>query len=670
MIRDQERYRTFGRRAVLLAGGKAALFSLLVGRMYYLQVVEADRYTMLAEDNRINMRLLAPPRGVIVDRYGVEIATNRQNYQLVLVPERSPDVDKTLARVAAVIDLGEHDRTRVRREVRRKRGFVPVTVRENLDWREVARIEVNTPDLPGLLIEVGQTRLYPYGDAAAHLIGYVGAVSERELTGDPLLKLPSFRVGKSGIEKVRDKRLRGRGGRSEVEVNATGRVIRELSRKEGRPGDEVQLTVDMGLQKFAHERVGAESAAVALMDVWNGDVLSLVSAPGFDPNAFNMGVSRDYWRQLMSNDRAPLTNKAIAGQYAPGSTFKMMVSLAALEAGIAGADHVVHCPGFIELGNARFHCWKKRGHGPLDMIGALQQSCDVYFYDLARRLGINRIAAMAERFGLGRPAGIELPGEKPGLVPTREWKLAVMGKRWQGGENLVAGIGQGFLLATPLQLAQMTARIANGGLAVSPRLLKSVRPATGGAQGGEAEAEARDGQGGKRPAAGQAAKHPPPARLAVSQAALDVVRKGMYAVANTPRGTAYRSRIGEEQWRMAGKTGTSQVRRITLSERERGVVKNEKRPWAERDHALFVAYAPAHAPRYAVSVVVEHGGGGSKAAAPIAKDVMREALKRAEAAERTGRPEAREAGLRAAVRKASFTDAGGNGAGKNRRGRR
>ena len=653
MIRDKDRYRTFSRRAVLLAGGKLTLLSALAGRMYYLQVIEADRYRMLAEDNRINMRLLAPPRGIIVDRYGVEIATNQQNYQLIVVPERSPDIDQTLARVASVIALDDYDHKRVRREVRRKRGFVPVTVRDNLDWREVAKIEINTPDLPGMLIEVGQTRLYPFGETAAHVVGYVGAVSERELTGDPLLKLPSFRVGKSGVEKVHDKRLRGRGGHSQVEVNATGRVIRELSRREGKPGDEIRLTIDMGLQQFAHRRVGDESAAVTVMDVHYGDVLALVSTPAFDPNAFNKGVTREYWRSLTANERAPLSNKCVAGQYAPGSTFKMMVALAALEAGIVGPGHEVFCKGFTELGNARFHCWKKRGHGTLDMVPAIQQSCDVYFYDLANRTGVNRIAAMAERFGLGRQVGIDLPGEKPGLIPTREWKLAVVGERWQGGETLVTGIGQGFVLATPLQLAVMAARIANGGFAVKPHLLMVPPPtAPGGDRSGSADAAAF---------AGQEFADPKLPSLGVSDAALDIVRRGMFAVSNTPRGTAYRSRIPEKRWRLAGKTGTSQVRRITLSERRRGIVKNEKRPWRERDHALFITYAPAHAPRYAISVVVEHGGGGSKVAAPIARDVMREALRRAEEAEKAGNREAGAHPPEARLQRASLYGGAGDG---------
>jgi penicillin-binding protein 2 len=379
-------------------------------------------------------------------------------------------------------------------------------------------------------------------------------------------------------------------------------------------------------------------------------VLAMASAPAFDPNAFNRGVSRTYWRELNSNVKAPLTNKAITGQYAPGSTFKLVVALAALEAGLTDADDTVFCRGHVQLGKARFHCWKRGGHGTVDLTKALQQSCDIYFYDLARRLGINRIAAMAEKLGLGEPAGIGLPGEKAGLIPTREWKLAVMGKRWQGGESLVAGIGQGFVLATPLQLAVMTARVANGGLAVRPRLF--VPPD-----------ENWDPQA------------PPPAaskwkKLGISARSLDLVRRGMDAVTNSPRGTARGARIEEEEWRMAGKTGTSQVRRITLSERRGGVIKNEKRPWKERDHALFVAYAPAFAPRYAISVVVEHGGGGSKAAAPIARDVMRETFIRAERAKKAAGREARAPGAAPALKKAAyrpgddFGSTGGTGGGR------
>jgi penicillin-binding protein 2 len=616
MIRDQDRYKLFTRRAILLGGGKLALFSALAARMYYLQVVEAERYHTLAEDNRINLRLLAPPRGRILDRHGVEIAANQQNYSLIIVTERIPDIAATLDRIGHIVSLGDHDRRRVLRETRRKRGFVPVTVRENLDWEEVARIEVNAHNLPGVHIEVGQTRFYPYSESAAHLIGYVGAVSAREQTGDPLLQLPSFRIGKNGIERAYEERLRGRAGRSEVEVNALGRVIRELSRREGQPGDEIRLAVDIELQNLAHKRLNGQSGAVVVMDIHSGETLVLASTPGFDPNAFNKGISRDYWRELMGNERAPLTNKAITGQYAPGSTYKPIVALAALEAGVITPDYSTFCSGYVQLGNVRFHCWKKHGHGRLDLEGALQQSCDIFFYDIAKRVGVDRISAMARKFGLGGKLGIELPGEKPGVVPTKNWKLALIGKPWQLGETLVTGIGQGFVLSTPLQLAVMTARIANGGYAVVPKLAHDMSDAARLASTG-------DGDGDN-----VSLETPSFAPIGVSEAALDAIRRGMYAVSNTPRGTAYRTRIREKDMEIAGKTGTSQVRRITLAERDRGVRKNKDLPWRERDHALFIAYAPAHAPKYAITVIVEHGGGGSTAAAPIAHDVMKATLKR------------------------------------------
>lgn len=613
MIRDQDRFKMFTRRSMLLAGGQLVLFSTLAARMYYLQVVESERYRTLAEDNRINLRILAPPRGRILDRNGLEIAANQRNYRLIIITERSPDIAGTLDRVGRIIQITDYDRRRIMRDVRRQRSFVPVTVRENLDWEEVARLEINTPDLPGVMIEVGQTRHYPHTDTAAHLIGYVGAVSAREQTGDPLLELPSFRIGKNGVEKTYEERLRGRAGRSEVEVNALGRVIRELARREGQPGDEVRLSIDMKLQNLAHRRLGEESGAVVVMDIHSGELLALTSTPGFDANAFNKGISRDYWQELIQNERAPLTNKAIAGQYAPGSTFKPIVALAALEAGVITPDHRTFCNGHVQLGNVRFHCWKKQGHGNLDLVGALQQSCDIFFYDIAKRVGVDRISAMAKKFGLGKNLGIELPGEKPGVVPTRDWKLAILGKSWQLGETLITGIGQGFVLSTPLQLAVMTARIANGGLAVTPRLTRVDAPGAQTAVDGDEAPELAP-----EPFAG----------IGVSEAGLDAIRRGMYAVSNTPHGTAYRTRIRQPGMEIAGKTGTSQVRRITMAEREHGVRKNKDLPWRERDHALFIAYAPADAPKYAICVLIEHGGGGSTAAAPIAHDVMLETLKR------------------------------------------
>lgn len=613
MHRDSERHKLFSRRAAMLAGGKAALLSALVGRMYYLQVVEADRYKTLADENRINFRLLAPPRGRIVDRFGVPIADNQQNYRVVLIPEQTGDVEETLLRLGRIIPISEGEKKSILREISRKRGFVPVTLRENMSWREVARIEVNTPDLPGVMIDVGQSRHYPFAREMAHVLGYVAAVSEGETEGDPLLELPGFRIGKSGIEKVYDLALRGSSGSSQVEVNAFGRVIRELERSEGQPGVRLQLTIDAVLQRIATEKLGEESGSVVVMDVHSGDVLAMASTPGFDPNAFNKGLSTEQWNALISNEKSPLINKSIGGHYAPGSTFKMAVALAALEKGVISADSEIFCNGKMPLGNAVFHCWKKGGHGAVDLNAGIAQSCDVYFYEIARRTGIERIAKMARRLGMGERLGLDLPGERPGLIPSDAWKRGAIGAPWQKGETLLAGIGQGYVLATPLQLAVMTSRLVNGGVAVTPRLTRDiVKP------------------GGIEPRAPEK-----PEDLGLVPAHLDLIRKAMNTVVNVPGGTAYRSRIEEPDLRMGGKTGTAQVRRISKQEREVRVLKNEELPWKKRDHALFVGFAPVHAPRYAAAVIVEHGGGGSKVAAPIARDVL-EAVQRRNAADRQG----------------------------------
>ena len=481
-------------------------------------------------------------------------------------------------------------------EARLRRAFVPLLVREDLDWGEVAKIAVHTPELPGVVVDSGLLRAYPEGAALAHVIGYVGAVNPAEQAEDqdPLLHLPEFRIGKSGIERSYDLTLRGRAGLSRVEVNAIGREIRELDRREGVAGADVRLALDLELQRFCVARLSAElSASAVVVDARTGGVMALASVPSYDPSAFTGGLRHGTWRDLRDNPRTPLVNKCIRGQYPPGSTFKMITALAAMGAGISPA-YQVFCPGHMSLGRSVFHCWKEHGHGRIAMVQALGQSCDVFFYDLARRVGIDAIAAMAARLGLGQKLGIDLPGEQPGLIPTTEWKKATLGESWQKGETLVCGIGQGFVSATPLQLAIMAARLGNGGLAVTPWL---VTP----------PAEA-------------------PAPIGVPASALDVVLSGMREVVHGPRGTARAADPGLPGVEMAGKTGTSQVRRISRAERAAGSHKRKDIPWVERDHALFVCCAPLASPRYAVAVVVEHGLSGSKAASPIARDIMRKAL--------------------------------------------
>jgi len=606
MYHDNDRAKLFSRRAIMLAAGKATLITGLAARMYYLQVMEADKYAMQAEDNRITTRLLAPPRGLILDRNGVAMAINQQNYRVMVVAEQTPSLDYTLDALGKIIAIGEGERARIHKEARRRRSFVPVSVRENLTWEEVARVEVNAPDLPGIVIDVGQSRYYPMESLGAHILGYVAAVSENDLTDDPLEELPGFRIGKGGVERVYDMALRGRAGTSSLEVNSVGRVHRELERKEGEPGIDLNLTLDIRLQQYAAQRLGDESAAVVVMDILTGDVIVMASTPSFDPNSFNRGLSSDEWKDLTSNPRSPLTNKVIAGQFAPGSTFKLLTALAALESRDITPDMRVLCTGHMQLGSIKFHCWKKEGHGSQDLISGIKNSCDVYFYEVARRVGFEKIAEMARRFGLGTQTGIDLPSERPGLIPDRAWKRKALKQPWHPGETLINAIGQGYVTATPLQLAVMTARIANGGYAVVPHVArdqvveKSVHP---------------------RPS-------PEWPSLEVSRQSLALVRKGMFAVSNEPGGTAYKARITQEGMWLSGKTGSAQVRRITMRERETGVKKNEQLPWKERDHALFVAYAPEENPRYSIAVVVEHGGGGSAVAAPIARDIMLEVQKR------------------------------------------
>ncbi len=608
---NADRGKILGRRAFLLGGGQAALLSVLIGRMYYLQVLEADKYATLADKNSINLRLLLPPRGRILDRNGVPMAVNEQNYRVMLVAEEADDLGDTLDALAKIIPISDHERARIEREAKRHHSFVPVTVRENLSWEDMARVEINTPDLPGVEIEVEESRHYPLVGLGAHLLGYVSAVSDADLqnSNDPLLELPGFRIGKAGVERIYDLALRGKGGTSQVEVNAVGRTIRELKRDDGQPGQDLNLTIDLNLQQFAAQRLGEESASVVVLDIHTGEILIMASTPSFDPNAFNRGLTADEWKDLTTNPRAPLTNKAIAGHYPPGSTFKTMVALAALENGTITPDHKVNCPGQMTLGNLVWKC--DEVHGVLDLKTAIARSCDVYFYDVARRVGIDPIAEMAKRFGLGNKLNIDLPGEDPGLIPTRAWKKAVRGEPWTPGEDLNAGIGQGYILATPLQLAVMTARLANGGYAVRPYLAHMQSDAHG-----KNEVHGGDGAGVEM------------ASLGVSQASINTILDAMAAVMQ-PGGTAYPARILDPAMAMGGKTGTAQTHHLGKGEHHlEHALKPQDVPWKMREHALFIGFAPVGAPRFSMAVVVEHGGWGGATAGPIARDIMMEVQKR------------------------------------------
>ena len=604
MARDSDRFQMFSRRAFLLGGLQVGVFGVLASRLYYLQVMKGAQYRTQAEENRINMRLLPPPRGQILDRNGAPLAINQQNYRLVLLPEQVEDLKALLDNINLELALTDAERKKIERDFRMTRGFNAVLVRDNLSWDQVAALSLKNLQLPGTDIESGEVRTYPYGDVTAHIIGYVGAVSEKELKDDqPELTVPGFRIGKNGVERFHDLALRGDAGNVQLEVNAHGAVVRELARHTPQAGQDVALTIDIGLQQYVQQRVASEqSAAVVAMNVQTGAIQAMVSHPAFDPNLFTYGIKQDDWDKLNTDERAPLLNKPVSGLYAPGSTFKIVTALAALDAGMMNPNETIYCPGHYMLGNHKFHCWKQGGHGNVDFIHAMAGSCDTYFYDLGRRIGIDRISAMARRLGLGLKLGIDMPHERAGVVPDRAWKQANRRGAWQQGETLITAIGQGYLHVTPLQLALMTARIANGGLAVAPHVTGKV---------------------------GEKSTEPPSwPSLGIAPQHLALLRQSLAAVVTQPIGTAYGSRIKEEGMAMGGKTGTAQVRRITMAERESGVISNDALPWRQRDHALFVGYAPVDNPRYAVSVVVEHGGGGSHVAAPIARDVLLECQKR------------------------------------------
>ena len=597
MNRDNDKGKVLIRRSLIMALMKFLLLLVIIARLYYLQVYQADKYKTLADENRISTRLLVPPRGIIYDRNGMVVASNQQNFQALIVAEQAPNVQETLDAFKKLMPLSEAEEEKIKKDLKRNRSFVPIKIKDNLTWEEVSRIQLNAPDLPGIVIDEGLTRYYPYGASMAHFLGYVSSVSDKDVKDDPLLEVPGFKIGKSGIEKFFEKDLRGESGNLKQEVNAYGRIMKEIERVDGTPGKDVNLTIDARLQQKAFELFGEESGAAVLLDVHTGEILAFVSAPSFDPNMMTQGLSQKEWNELLKNERNPLTNKAISGQYSPGSTFKMVVAMAALEAGIIKPETRSFCAGKMSLGNHVFHCWKKQGHGHLNVVEALQHSCDIFFYETAQKLGIEKIAEMARRFGLGAKMNIGLENEKAGLIPDKEWKLRRFGEPWQQGESLISGIGQGYILTTPLQLATMTARLVNGGYAVVPTFTKI-----------------SDAEKGKIK------------RMDVSQANLELMKEGMYAVVNKPGGTAFMSQFNYHGERMGGKTGTTQVRRITMKERREGIKKEEELPWRLRNHALFVGYAPHDNPKYAVAVLVEHGGGGSSVAAPLAGKILKEAV--------------------------------------------
>lgn len=598
MNRDSDKGKVLLQKTLIMAAVNFVLLMVLIVRLYYLQVYQGEKYKTLADENRISTRMLVPPRGMIYDRNGVILATNEQNFQALIVAEQTPSVDEALEKFKKILPLSEKEENRIRQDIKQHRKFVPIKLKDNLSWEEMSSIQLNAPYLPGIAIDQGLNRYYPLGIYTAHFLGYVGAVSENDKKDDPLLMVPGFKIGKSGLEKSFEQQLRGKGGSLKLEVNAYGRVMKEIELNNGEEGEALHLTIDSRLQKFAQEAFGEHSGAAVVLDVHSGEILAFVSAPSFDPNLFTNGISYKDWNALLYHERHPLANKAISGQYSPGSTFKIVVALAALEEGIINENTTFNCTGAMQLGNHRFHCWRHAGHGPQNVVDALKNSCDIFFYEVALKLGIEKIAAMARRLGMGKKIGIGLDNEQAGIIPDKEWKRKRFGTSWQQGESVIAGIGQGYVTATPLQLVTMLSRVVNGGYAVKPTFIKQTLR-----EKGEIK------------------------KLPISKRNIDIVKEGMFKVVNAERGTAARARFDIDGVKMGGKTGTTQVRRISMKERQSGIIKDEDLPWNLRNHALFVGYAPHDNPKYAVAVVVEHGSSGSGVAAPIASAILQEAIR-------------------------------------------
>jgi len=618
----ENKSRLITRRMFILSAAKISVFFALVARLFYLQISENIKYRSLSDKNRLREWKVVPQRGIIEDYFGNKVASNTQVFQLHMMPEDVPNFEVLFFKLSKIIKFDERKKRNLLKRLKKRKPWQPIIISDNLTWAEFSKLNVFLHDLQGIKPIVSVARKYFEDGSTSHLIGYVSDVSQKDLKNSELLRTintPGLKTGKNGLEKSLNEEIIGFPGLQRFEVNAYGKRIKELKYIQGKAGINYRLTIDQEVQKYASEMLKEKSGSVCVMDIYTGDIVASVSSPTFNANEFVHGIREEYWKELIQNKKKPLINKAFAGLYPPGSTIKPIVALSALENDVISPKKIVRCTGSIEMYGQTYHCWKEKGHGYMTLRSAIKQSCDVYFYEVARRLGVDRLSITAKQFGLGKKVLGLLNEEKSGLVPDTKWKLKHIGKGWVLGETLISGIGQGYFQTTPLQLCLMMSQLANGGYEIKPRIIDDKYALQTIIDAWREEFTYKNNDINFN--------NSKLVKLYKNQENIKFVLDALYGATNEPMGTSYRSRLTQSEYMFAGKTGTSQIRRITAEERELKL-KQKDLPYERRDHALFIAFAPYKNPRYAFSVVVEHGGSGSSGAAPIAKRIIKKVLER------------------------------------------
>tara|TARA_B100000767_G_scaffold262255_1_gene274723 strand:- start:330 stop:2243 length:1914 start_codon:yes stop_codon:yes gene_type:complete len=614
------------RRMFIIGAAQFIVFSGIVARLFSLQVTENKKYLTLSDKNRLREWRLPPVRGEFLDYFGNIIAGNLKIYQLHVIPEQVEDFRYLILRLKTILNLSKNDFKKIIKQKNKQKNWETLIISKNLTWEQFTKINYFLHELSGAKPVLSVSRDYPFSENYTHILGYVSEASEKDIINNDKIKnnhVPGLKVGKTGLEKTFENKLIGTNGVQRYEVNAYGKRIRQIDYEDGLKGKTIRLTTDTEIQKLCNELLKDLAGSISVMDIYTGDLIAMQSSPSFDPNLFLFGINQDDWQLIRNNPLKPLINKTVSGLYSPGSTFKPMVALSALENNIVSKDFKVNCTGKTEMYGQEYHCWKKKGHGIVNLKSAMKQSCDTYFYEVARKLGVDRLKETSIKFGLGEKVLNEnFSNEKKGLVPDTTWKKNYLGKGWVLGETLITGIGQGYILTTPLQLCLMTAQLANGGFKIYPKITVGENDKTA------EEIKFLISESLKNP---NEKKHK---RLFKDPKNIELIREGMFASTNEIRGTSYASRIEDPKYQFAGKTGTSQVRRITKEQRELNLTTSQI-PYEERDHALYVAFGPYKNPRYALSIVIEHGGSGSSAAAPIAKKLFKLIIDRHEQREKT-----------------------------------